>query len=86
MDRVLAGSSDIILPPVLIFISRCWIKNGNGWDIAWRFIQFYIPLWTVMIFNMVVLYKVTSYIKLVTQVSQTGDSSPEMRLITRIRM
>jgi hypothetical protein len=39
-----------------------------------------------MIFNMVVLYKVTSYIKLVTQVSQTGDSSPEMRLITRIRM
>jgi len=36
----------------------CWIKSQRDIDVAWRFIQFYIPLWLSIIYSLVVYVKV----------------------------
>jgi len=42
--------------------SWCWIKNSNR-SLAWRFFEFYIPLWIAIIFNSYSYYKVIKFIQ-----------------------
>eukprot|EP00823_Brevimastigomonas_motovehiculus_P003477 TRINITY_DN2126_c0_g1_i2.p1 TRINITY_DN2126_c0_g1~~TRINITY_DN2126_c0_g1_i2.p1 ORF type:complete len:235 (+),score=35.13 TRINITY_DN2126_c0_g1_i2:68-772(+) len=41
----------------------CWIKNSRTIDHAWRFIQFYIPLWLSMFFSIYVFVSVWRKLK-----------------------
>ncbi len=37
----------------------CWILSEDGADVAWRFIQFYIPLWLCIGYSTYVYVAVT---------------------------
>lgn len=54
----------------------CWIIDDSAVDIMWRFIQFYVPLWIIMIYCGYVYYKVAEKFK----ESEGADAAPIRRL------
>ena len=55
----------------LVFF-RCWLKNNSKFDRIWRFVQFYIPLWIVMLYNTFVLWRTTNVLRMKWERKESG--------------
>lgn len=54
----------------------CWIIDDNPIDIVWRFLQFYIPLWMIMIYCMWVYIRVAREFQRQAQELELEENAP----------
>lgn len=60
----------------------CWITQLDSQGLTWRMIQFYIPLWIVVLYNSYVYYKVYNQVKDMN----AGRNTPEAKaMMEKIR-
>ena len=58
----------------------CWLK-GDQSGTAWRFLQFYVPLWLVMIYNLTVMINVRAAIRRVLRI--TAETAADATAVRR---
>lgn len=58
----------------------CWIHDDDSISIVWRFLQFYIPLWAAISYNIFVYTKVHRKIKAIQQLDPSSNTTMMSRM------
>lgn len=58
----------------------CWIKTDNSIDRAWRYIQLYLPLWFIIVYNMYVYVSVYQKMSALSNSAGTNMSREAARV------